>query len=82
MAAEDLPATAASIDTAFFVIEGAEDVVTPTSLAVDFFNRVKAPLKELILLPHQGHFAFLTDPNGFLAVLTGKVRPVAIARGA
>lgn len=78
----DLPKTASSIDTAFFIIQGRDDVMTPTSAAVDYFNLVKAPHKELVLIPDAGHFAFMTAPDAFLAALTDKVRPVAVARGA
>jgi len=78
----DLPAQAGEIHTAFFVIQGQDDIVTPTSAAVDYFERVKAPKKELVLIPGAGHFAFMTAPDAFLAALTNKVRPLAIARGA
>jgi pimeloyl-ACP methyl ester carboxylesterase len=80
--ASDLPATAADIRTAFFVIQGKDDVVTPTSPAIDYFNRVKAPVKDLVLIPDAGHFAFMTASDRFLAALIEKVRPVAIKRGA
>jgi pimeloyl-ACP methyl ester carboxylesterase len=77
----DLPKTAATIDTAFFIIQGKDDIMAPTPAAVDYFNLVKAPKKELVLIPDAGHFAFMTAPDAFLAALTGKVRPVAIADG-
>jgi pimeloyl-ACP methyl ester carboxylesterase len=77
----DLPKTAATIDTAFFIIQGHDDIMTPTPAAVDYFNLVKAPKKELVLIPDAGHFAFMTAPDASLAALTDKVRPVAIARG-
>ncbi len=80
--ATDLPATTNRIDTAFFVIQGQDDVVTPTKAAVDYMDRVKAPAKDLILIPDAGHFAFMTQPAPFLAALVGRVRPVALARGA
>lgn len=80
--AEDLPATARRIDTAFFLIQGADDVITPTPLAVDYFNQVRAPRKGLTLIPASGHFAFVTNPQPFLSALVRKVRPVAISRGA
>ena len=79
---EDLAKSATHIGTAFFVIQGAEDVVTPTRASVDYFNKIEAPAKELVLIPDAGHFAFMTSPDAFLAALTDKVRPVAIARGA
>jgi pimeloyl-ACP methyl ester carboxylesterase len=78
----DLPKTASKIDTAFFIIQGQDDIMAPTPAAVDYFNRVTAPKKELVLIPGAGHFAFMTAPDAFLAALTGKVRPVAIADGA
>jgi pimeloyl-ACP methyl ester carboxylesterase len=78
----DLPATAERIDTAFFVIQGRDDVVTPTHAAIDYCERVVSVRKECIVIPESGHFAFMTAPAAFLTVLMGKVRPVAIARGA
>ncbi len=77
----DLPRTASKIDTAFFVIQGQDDVITPTEAAVDYFDGVVAPKKELILIPNAGHFAFMTASDAFLAALTDKVREVAIKRG-
>lgn len=80
--AADLPATAGHIDTAFFVIQGQDDVVTPTKAAISYVELVRSPKKELILIPNAGHFAYMTHPAEFLAALVGKVRPAAIARGA
>src|SRR5229473_2750970 len=80
--ATDLPKTACDIHTAFFVIDGQDDHVTPTSAAVDYFNCVKAPKKELVLIPNAGHFAWMTASDKFLEALVSKVRPVAIAAGA
>ena len=77
----DLSKTASKVGTAFFVIQGQRDVVTPTQAAVDYFNAVTAPKKELILIPDAGHFAFMTASDAFLAALTDKVRPVAVKRG-
>jgi len=78
----DLPKTACDIHTAFFVIDGQDDHVTPTSAAVNYFNCVKAPKKELVLIPNAGHFAWMTASDKFLEALISKVRPVVIARGA
>lgn len=77
----DLPRTAGKVDTAFFIIQGQDDVMTPTEGAVDYFNAVRAPKKELVLIPDAGHFAFMTAPDAFLAALTSKVRAVAIEGG-
>lgn len=80
--ATDLAQSARRIGTAFFVIQGQGDVITPTAAARDYFDRVEAPQKEWVAIPGAGHFAFMTHGDAFLAALTDKVRPVAIARGA
>jgi len=80
--ATDLPKTACDMHTAYFVIQGQDDVITPTQAAADYFKCIEAPKKELILIPNAGHFAFLTASDKFLEALTRKVRPVAIAGGA
>ena len=80
--ATDLPKTACDIHTAYFVIQGHDDVITPTQAVIEYFKCVKAPKKELILVPDGGHFAFMTASDKFLEALSTKVRPVAIARGA
>lgn len=77
----NLPKTASKFDTAFFIIQGQDDVITPTKAAVNYFNGVTAPMKELILIPDAGHFAFMTASDEFLTALITKVRPVAIKRG-
>jgi pimeloyl-ACP methyl ester carboxylesterase len=78
----DLPATASEIEIAFFVIQGRDDIITPTKDATEYFQQVKAPHKQLVLIPNAGHFAFMTSPSDFLTSLVQTVRPIAIARGA
>jgi len=78
----DLPATARRIDTAFFLIQGKDDVVTPAKAAIAYCEQVESPHKDCIEIPGAGHFAFMTAPAAFLTELTNRVRPVAIARGA
>ena len=80
--ATNLPVTAPRIDTAYILIQGRDDIVSPAKAAVAYFQKVKAPKKTLVLIPHAGHFAFMTAPDAFLAALTAKVRPIAMARGA
>jgi pimeloyl-ACP methyl ester carboxylesterase len=62
----------------FFVIQGKEDMATPTSVAVKYFNAVKAPRKKLIIIENAGHFALVTNREEFLAALLKYVRPVAV----
>jgi len=80
--ATNLPVTAPQLGTAYFMIQGRDDVISPAEAALGYFHQVKAPQKMLVLIPDAGHFAFMTSPDAFLAALTGKVRPAAIARGA
>jgi pimeloyl-ACP methyl ester carboxylesterase len=80
--ATNLPMTACNIHAAYFVIQGQDDVITPTQAAIDYFKCVKAPKKELVLIPNAGHFAWMTASDKFLEALVSKVRPVAIACGA
>lgn len=61
----DLTATATDIRTPFFMIQGRDEVTTPTEAAVAYLNRVQAPKKELIIIDDAGHFAFMTHPGEF-----------------
>lgn len=78
MLATELPTTANTFKVPFFVIQGKEDMATPTSVAVQYFNVVNAPRKKLILIEHAGHFAFVTHREEFLAGLVKHVRPLAV----
>jgi pimeloyl-ACP methyl ester carboxylesterase len=79
MMATELPTTASTFKVPFFVIQGKQDMVTPTSVAVKYFDIVKAPKKKLILIEGAGHFALVTHQKEFLAALTKYVRPLAIS---
>jgi pimeloyl-ACP methyl ester carboxylesterase len=74
----ELPTTANTFKVPFFVIQGREDMVTPTAVAIQYFNIVKAPKKKLILIDHAGHFAFVTHGEEFLAALVKYVRALAV----
>jgi pimeloyl-ACP methyl ester carboxylesterase len=79
MLGTELPTKARTMKVPFFVIQGKEDMATPTSVAVQYFNVVKAPRKKLILIEHAGHFALVTHREEFLAALVKYVRPLAKA---
>jgi pimeloyl-ACP methyl ester carboxylesterase len=78
MLATELPTTARVFQLPFFVIQGKEDMATPTAVAIKYFNAVKAPKKKLILIENAGHFALVTHRAEFLAALVKEVRPIAI----
>ena len=62
------------------VIQGAEDFTTPTSLARDFVNAIRAPQKSFVAIEGSGHFAVFMKSDVFLRELVARVRPLASAR--
>lgn len=65
----DLLETVDRLQVPFFVIQGAEDAITPTSAATAFFEHVEAPVKELFVIDGAGHFPHFTHSTEFLAAL-------------
>jgi pimeloyl-ACP methyl ester carboxylesterase len=63
-----------------FVIHGAEDFTTPTSLAKSFVDTIRAPTKAFIPIDGGGHFAVFIKTNAFLDQLIARVLPLARAR--
>jgi pimeloyl-ACP methyl ester carboxylesterase len=63
-----------------FVIQGAEDFTTPTSLARAFVATIQAPQKEFVAIPDGGHFAVFMKSDEFLRELLSHVRPLATKR--
>jgi len=77
MLAEDLPMTAPRLAVPFIVIDGADDIITPTSVARKYFDIVHAPVKKWIEIPNAGHFAIVTHAAQFRDALVQNVRPLA-----
>jgi pimeloyl-ACP methyl ester carboxylesterase len=63
-----------------FVIQGAEDFTTPTSLARSFVDGIRAPAKAFVPLEGGGHFAVFMKPAAFLKQLVARVLPLARGR--
>jgi pimeloyl-ACP methyl ester carboxylesterase len=57
----------------FFVIDGLEDHIAPATLVADYFDKVHAPKKAMILINDAGHFAMMTHANDFLRILREQV---------
>jgi len=62
-----------------FVIQGAEDFTTPTSLANALVSSIRAPAKEFVTI-EGGHFAVFTNPAAFVDELVARVRPLVRER--
>jgi pimeloyl-ACP methyl ester carboxylesterase len=60
-----------------FVIQGAEDFTTPTSLARSFERAIHAPRKEFVSIEGGGHFAVFMKSDAFLTALVRLVYPLA-----
>ena len=76
-----MPATALAGEFAvpIFVIQGAEDFTTPTSLAKTFVDSSRAPSKEFVTI-EGGHFAVFMKTAAFLDQLVPRVAPLARER--
>ena len=60
-----------------FVIQGAEDFTTPTSLAESFVSSIRAPSKEFVVIEGGGHFAVFMKSDTFLQELVSRVLPLS-----
>jgi pimeloyl-ACP methyl ester carboxylesterase len=59
-----------------FVIQGAEDFTTPTSLAKTYLKSLHAPRKAFATIDGAGHFAVFTRQEVFLKELRARVLPL------
>lgn len=80
--AYDAYARGVRFQTPVFIFQGADDIQTPTALAAEYFARIEAPRKELVLIPGGGHFAVISLRDRFLTELRARVRPLAVAADA
>jgi proline iminopeptidase len=60
---------------------GAHDYTTPSSLVIDWFKRLHAPAKRLVVFADSGHMMFEEQPGRFLVHLVNDALPFATAAG-
>lgn len=72
----DLAAMGTSFDVPFFMVQGAEDLLTPPAATRRYFDRISAPVKEYILLPRTGHDPNQTMVDAQYRVLKERVLPL------
>jgi pimeloyl-ACP methyl ester carboxylesterase len=75
---DDLRALGLKFELPVVFIQGAEDRLTVTALAKQYFDSISAPSKQFVVLPKVGHLAIFTDPDAFLNALTQYARPLAL----
>jgi pimeloyl-ACP methyl ester carboxylesterase len=68
-----------SFQTPIFIIEGENDMMTPSELASEWVSTIDAPQKAFVPINGASHLAFVTAADAYLAELVGLVRPLAIA---
>ena len=74
----NLFATTPRLEVPFILIQGSDDIYTPTELAIAYFEHVGAPAKELVIVEGAGHFPHLTHTKEFLAALVRTARPLGL----
>jgi pimeloyl-ACP methyl ester carboxylesterase len=78
MLSTDLSSLGSTFKVPVFFFQGAQDEVTEASLVQEYFDKLQAPHKEIVLFEGEGHFAVLTQPGEFLRELDTRVRPLAV----
>ncbi len=73
----DLESLGDNIRVPFFIIDGSADPLAPPDLAARYFRAVHAPEKRMFLIDG-GHFAFMSNSDAFLQILSQHVRPLCL----
>ena len=76
--AEDVTAPDSDFTVPFFVFQGALDNVTPSQPVSGYVDGIRAPQKQLVVIPNAGHDVMYTKSDEFLALLDQWVRPLAV----
>ncbi|MFT4015355.1 MAG: alpha/beta hydrolase [Agriterribacter sp.] len=64
---ENLSTSALNFKIPYLVIQGADDLFTPTEPVKNYFAKVVAPRKKMVIIKNAGHFAFVTNRQRFIA---------------
>jgi len=78
MLSADLPSLGTDFAIPIYFFQGAEDELTVTALVKEYFDKINAPHKEMVLFEGAGHFAVWSRPDRFLHELVARVRPLAV----
>ncbi len=66
---ENLSTSALVFKVPYYVIQGREDLFTPTEPVIRYFEKVNAPKKQLVILEDAGHFALATHQQQFIEAM-------------
>jgi pimeloyl-ACP methyl ester carboxylesterase len=78
IAGVDLFARVRRVQVPMLVIQGSNDLNTPTDVARAYFEHVEAPEKEFVIIEGAGHFPHLTHAPQFLVALRAHTRHFAV----
>lgn len=60
----------------YFIFQGRYDQNTPSALVPAYFEKLKAPVKELVWFENSAHSPFYEEPEKFKALLREKLLPI------
>ena len=63
---ERLSTDALNFQIPYLVIQGRDDLFTPTEPVKNYFTKILAPRKKLVIIENAGHFAFVTNKHRFI----------------
>lgn len=66
---ENLSAESLNFKVPYYIIQGREDLFTPTEPVLKYFKQIVAPKKEIVVIEHAGHFALVTHRQNFIESL-------------
>jgi len=81
VAAINFNKTHTEFTTPIFILDGKLDKNTPSELVEDWFDKVKAPVKELVWFENSGHNPLFDEPDKFKAILKEKFLEIAKKEG-
>lgn len=71
----DLPTTLSNVEVPVYFLVGANDIQTSARITNDYFSKLQAPKKELILFAHSGHQIHQDEPDRFQQTIIRAVSP-------
>jgi pimeloyl-ACP methyl ester carboxylesterase len=63
---ENLSATSLNFKIPYYIIQGREDLFTPTEPVIKYFEQIVAPKKEIAIIENASHFALVTHKENFI----------------
>jgi pimeloyl-ACP methyl ester carboxylesterase len=70
---ENLSTTSLDFKIPYYIIQGREDLFTPTEPAIKYFEQINAPRKKIVIIENAGHFALVTHRQEFIEALRSVV---------